>query len=108
MGVKTIEPIVTTVENLINNYDNLEFCVVKVKGIITPEEGQETFGNGSFHQSNTIISGEHSVVAFVSRFSDFIYEDIPTEEVYVTGILQRFNATVQLIIRNMDDITAVE
>lgn len=111
MGTKTITPIVTTVEALHSNYDALEFCVVTVEGKLTPEAGKEnTYGNSGAHQSNILTSNnsEENVVVFVSRYSNFIDEALPSKTVAATGILQRFNSTIQLIVRNIDDIVVVE
>lgn len=111
MGTKTITPIVTTVEALNSNYDELEFCVVTVQGKITPEAGKaNTFGNSGSHQSNILTSNvsDENVVVFVARYANFIDDEIPSNTVAVTGVLQRFNATKQLIVRNINDIVAVE
>lgn len=111
MGTKTITPIVTTVEALNSNYNALEFCVVTVQGKITPEAGKaNTFGNSGSHQSNILTSNvsDENVVVFVARYANFIDDEIPSNTVAVTGVLQRFNATKQLIVRNINDIVAVE
>ncbi|GAB1415087.1 hypothetical protein MASR2M117_04930 [Paludibacter sp.] len=109
MGVKAITPKVTTIEALNSNYNDYEFCVVTVHGKITPEAGKTNYGSSGAHQSNVLTSNisEDNVVIFVAKFANFVDTPIPSETVSVTGILQRFNATKQLIVRNINDIKVV-
>jgi hypothetical protein len=46
-------------------------------------------------------------VLFVAKYSTFIAEAIPSNKVSVTGIMQVFNDTKQIVVRNLGDIQSL-
>ena len=48
------------------------------------------------------------VILYNSNFADFANAKVPTGKVDITGIIKRFNNQWEIIIRSLDDITAVE
>lgn len=104
VGKATITPRTATVADIVDNIANYEFCVVTLQGTLTGPSGATTFGKSDAHQSNTLSNGGKSVIVFVAKYATFINEKLPTGNVTLTGIAQRFNADRQLIIRNMSDV----
>lgn len=104
IGNATITPREATVEELNTNFKSFEYCVVRTQGLIQAESGKTTFGNSATHQNNTLTNSNSSVVLFVSKYASFINSDIPANTVSVTGVMQVYNDTKQLIVRNMNDV----
>jgi hypothetical protein len=107
IGTATITPREATVEELNTNFKSYEFCVVKTQGVITAESGKTSYGNSSTHQNNTLTNNNSSLVLFVAKYSTFIAEAIPANAVSVTGLMQVFNDTKQIVIRNLEDVKAL-
>ncbi|GAB1415050.1 hypothetical protein MASR2M117_04560 [Paludibacter sp.] len=104
IGTATITPRTTTIAEIDANVASYEYCVVKVSGVLAGPTGITVYGNSNTHQNNTLTDGGKSLVAFVAKYSAFIDETIPTETVSVTGIIQKFRETKQIIIRNISDV----
>ncbi|MBP7612358.1 MAG: Ig domain-containing protein [Paludibacter sp.] len=107
IGTATITPREATVEELNTNFKAYEFCVVKTQGVITAESGKTSYGNSSTHQNNTLTNNNSSLVLFVAKYSTFIAEAIPANAVSVTGIMQVFNDTKQIVVRNLGDVQSL-
>ncbi|MEA4936448.1 MAG: DUF6359 domain-containing protein [Paludibacter sp.] len=104
IGTANIAPRTTTIEAVNANLPSFEFCVVTVPGVLTGPNGATTYGSSSAHQTNVLTNGTNKIDVFVAKYSTFVSESLPSGTVNVTGIVQKYNTTNQLIIRNLNDV----
>ena len=102
VGTSNITPKETTIADVVDNYNQYESTVVTVQGTITSDNGK--WGSSSSHQSNVLAKDGSEIVLFISRYSSFVDEAVPSGEVSVTGIVGINKDTKQLIVRNLDDV----
>ncbi|MBK8586607.1 MAG: hypothetical protein IPN88_14770 [Bacteroidetes bacterium] len=99
VGSGTVAPRVTTVADMITNYNAWEGQVVRVPaGTIT--------GSGTTYgfSTNFIDDGTGTIQLYTSNFASFANDTYPTDTVMITGILTQFNGTKEIIIRNLLDV----
>lgn len=90
------EPRVTTIAELLNNFQAWESTLVKVVDA-------ELSGGSTFSAINTITDATGSIATFTFNFADFANDAAPTGKVDVTGIVSEYN-DMQITFRSRADI----
>ncbi len=102
IGTATITPKVSTIANIKANLASLESTIVTVTGIVTSPNN--LWGSAAANQNNTLTNGADALTLYVAKYSTFVTTAIPTGEKSITGIVGQYNGTVQIIVRNLNDV----
>lgn len=100
---KSITPKVVTIDQIANNFSDYESTLVKIANITF--EGGYTTINGNVGNL-TVSDATGSIVHYTSNsatFKDFVLPASPATA--IAGIIERYNTTIQLRIRNTNDVT---
>ena len=106
VGTATVTPKQITVADLIANINQYESTLVTVSGEIVAAREDGKYGDSTkkSHTTNTIKDGDATIESFVSKYSAFCGETIPTGEREITGIAGINNSKPQLNIRNASEV----
>ena len=106
VGTATVTPKQITVADLIANINQYESTLVTVSGEIVAAREDGKYGDSTkkSHTTNTIKDGDATIESFVSKYSAFCGETIPTGEREITGIAGINNNKPQLNIRNASEV----
>ena len=92
----SVEPVETTIQNLLGNMDTFESTLVRiVNATIT--------GGSNFQGERTVNDGTGNIIMFTRNDATFAGESLPTDAVTLTAVVTVFN-TPQIFIRNLNDI----
>lgn len=79
--------------------------LVKLENCYFVEGGMATFCDANAATSRDIKMADGTTITMrTSNYADFINEMLPTGNGNVVGILTRYNNTVQIVIRDLDDV----
>lgn len=106
VGTATVTPKQITVADLVANINQYESTLVTVSGEIVAAREDGKYGDSTkkSHTTNTIKDGDATIESFVSKYSAFCGETIPTGEREITGIAGINNNKPQLNIRNASEV----
>ena len=106
VGTATVTPKQTTVADLVANISQYESTLVTVSGEIVAAREDGKYGDSTkkSHTTNTIKDGDATIESFVSKYSAFCGETIPTGVRTITGIAGINNSKPQLNIRNASEV----
>ena len=92
----SVEPVETTIENLLDYMDTFESTLVHIVNA--------TISGGSNYQGErTVNDGTGTITMFTRDDATFAGSQVPTEAVSITAVVTVFNSP-QIFIRNLDDI----
>jgi hypothetical protein len=92
----SVEPVVTTVANILDNMDTFESTLVKI-------QDASITGGSNFQGERTVDDGTGTIMLFTRNDATFAGEPLPAGQVALTVIVSYFNAP-QVLMRNLDDI----
>ena len=79
--------------------------LVKLENCYFVEGGMATYCDANSATSRDIKMADGTTITMrTSNYADFINETLPTGNGNVVGILTRYNSTVQIVIRDLDDV----
>ncbi len=93
---QSVEPVVTTIDNLLNNMNTFESIVVTI-------ENATISGGSNFQGERTVNDGTGSIMLFTRNQASFASSSVPSQAVKLTGIVAVFN-NPQILMRNLNDI----
>jgi hypothetical protein len=91
-----VEPVETTIDNLLKNIAQFESRLVKIKGVSIP-------AGGTYAGDKTMTDGTGNISLFTRNEATFSNQPVPQGAFTITGIVSIFN-TPNIIIRNLNDI----
>jgi hypothetical protein len=91
-----VEPVVTTIDNLLKNISQYESKLVKITGVSIP-------AGGTYSGDKTMTDGTASISLFTRTDATFAGAAVPQGTFTLTGIVSIFK-TPNIIIRNLNDI----
>lgn len=100
IGNGTVTPIVTTISNLIANYNLLECTLVKINNCVLS-------GSITYSGAVNIFDGTSAMTLYTLPSSTFASNPLPTSQVSVTGILTQYSSPAfnpQIWLRNLADV----
>ena len=98
--IAALNPRVTTIAEILANYDTRESTLVTIPGVTITGTG--TY-NGTVG-SNTITDNTGSMVLYTGSAATFKNIAYPTGAVSITGILTRYQTTFEILIRDTSDV----
>jgi hypothetical protein len=104
IGTATIVPRSTTIAELKANLAKWESTLATVRGTVESGGGGTWYSGSAGGQNNKFKSGTDELTLYVTKYAAFKSSPTPTGEKSVTGVVGQFNGTVQMIVRNLDDI----
>lgn len=104
VGTGTITPRVTTVADIVTNFETWQSTLVTVQGEYVPKLSGGTFGSSSAATTNTIKDGDDEVNSYVSKFAKFCSTLVPTGVKSITAIVSVYSNAPQLNVRSAADI----
>lgn len=99
IGEGSVTPVVTTIPDIMNNWDRYESTLVTITGTI------DVTSSTTFKGSHDIVNGSDKIVLYTRTGATFQNDVIPTGEKKITGMVAVYGATKQLIIRSSADVT---
>lgn len=103
----SVEPqlVMTSIPNANDIPDSWYNRLVKLENCYFVEGGMATYCDPNAATSRDIkMADGTTVVMRTSNYADFINEMLPTGNGNLVGILTRYNNTVQIVIRDLDDV----
>lgn len=100
LGNQPATPRITTIAEIIANYDTRESTLLNIPGVTITGTGTYNGASGS----NTLTDATGSIVLYTGSAATFKNVAYPTGTVSITGILTRFNATYEILIRDTTDV----
>lgn len=94
---RPVTPRTMTTAEIASKYNEVEWTLVSVPNATI-------VGGGSLAGSRTLTDASGSIVLFTSTSSTFDAAPVPTGAKTYTGIVNKFNTTLQLQMRNLGDI----
>jgi hypothetical protein len=92
----SVEPVETTIQNLLDNMDTFESTLVRIVNATLS-------GGSNFQGERTVNDGTGNIIMFTRNDATFAGESLPTDAVTLTAVVTVFN-TPQIFIRNLNDI----
>jgi hypothetical protein len=92
----SVEPVETTIQNLLDNMDTFESTLVRIVNATLS-------GGSNFQGERTVNDGTGNIIMFTRNDATFAGESMPTDAVTLTAVVTVFN-TPQIFIRNLNDI----
>ena len=96
-----VQPVVVTLAELVANYDNYEGKLVTVENVVVSTD--ITFQNG--RASGVNVWQDTSTIQIYSTFKNITKELTANSKVNVTGLVIRYNNTVEIAPRSDEDIS---
>ena len=100
-----VQPVVATLADIVNNYDDYEAKLVTVNGVTIAAD--HTFGTSSATRGVNISQGDATAQIYNTMGTITGKQVRANDEVNVTGYVIRYNTTIEIVPRSQADIVSL-